>query len=173
MRALIVAALLAALTLAGPSPAAAQSRNALSANPMSLGLHIGLVTVSSTAAFALELPFEYTFPAGPGELAPHIGFMLAATDGFVALVFPVGVRYKIRLLSSHPFYAWPMFDIGPGFNTSGGGGAFGYIRAGGGLSYLVHPNVELIFQPLGLGAAFGEGGGSFSYNLMFGANFRF
>jgi hypothetical protein len=169
MRVVIVAVVLSLLSLVGPAPARA---GALSDNPVSLGLHLGVVTLGSGAAFALELPFEYTFQAGPGELALHAGFMMTMRDSFFGIVLPIGVRYKLRLLRSHPFYAWPMLDLGPAFETKSGT-VGGYLRVGGGLSYLVHPNVEIIFQPLGLGAVFGDVGSAFSYNLMMGANFRF
>lgn len=169
MRVVTVAVLFALLSLAGPAPARADE---LADNPISLGLHLGVVTLGPGAAFALEVPFEYAFELGPGVLTPHFGFMMTMRDSFFGIVLPIGVRYKIRLLRDYPFYAWPMLDLGPAFETKSGT-VGGYLRVGGGLSYLVHPNVELIFQPLGLGAVFGDVGSDFSYNLMVGANFRF
>jgi len=169
MRVRIIGLLFVTLTLLAPSGASAGD---LSAKPVSVGVHLGVVTLGPGAAFALEAPFEYTFQAGPGELALHLGFMMTMRDQFFGIVLPIGARYKIRLLAKYPFYAWPMLDIGPAFETKSGA-VGGYLRVGGGLSYLVHPNVELVFQPLGLGAVFGELGGDFSYNLMVGANFRF
>lgn len=181
-RGLVAVTLLTVLTGAWPASAEARRGGTLAANPVSIGVHIGVVTFDDHAAFALETPFEYTFQAGPGELAIHFGFMLAMEDDFFGILLPFGIRYKIRLLSRHPLYIWPMIDLGPAFADIHGRRdddwhAFGYLRMGGGLSYLVHPNVELIFQPLGLGAIFGDfgrdEGADFSYNFLVGANFRF
>jgi hypothetical protein len=156
--------------------ASAQSAGDLAKNPWSAGVLIGVgvqaANGGSGAAFAMELPFEYTFVLGPGNLVPHFGFMLLAGEAsYVAIGLPMGVRYKMQI-TKYPIYVWPLFDIGPGFVTEGGG-AFGMIRFGGGASYLVHPNIELIFQPLALGATFASGGGAFLYNFLVGAQGRF
>ena len=81
-------------------------------------------------------------------------------------------------ITKHPLYVGPTFDIGPIFGVSTGGwsGANtvgGMIRFGGIVSYLVHPNVELFFQPVGLGASFTSNGGLFAYTMLLGGQYRF
>ena len=167
MRRLMLA--LVAITVAlSATPATAQT---LSDKPWSAGLGLGFITLDSVAAFAMEIPVEYTFKVGPGELAPHFGFLLAAAKGYTGIALPLGVRYKFRLIKQ-PLYLGPLLDLGPTFATKGGG-VGGILRFGAVLSYLVHKNVEVLFQPLGLGAVFSEAGGVFSYNLLVGAQARF
>lgn len=171
----VLVLLCALIVFASVPSGAAQARSmTLSQNPWSAGLGLGVVTMDSWAMFAFEIPIQYTFKVGPGELAPGMSLMLGARSGFVTIALPIGVRYKIRILKKYPFYVWPFLDIGPTFVAKpASGGTGGFLRIGGGLSYLVHPNVELVFQPLGLGAAFSDAGGFFSYNFMVGTNFRF
>lgn len=170
MRTLIMTALVAALLLPAPRTEAAS----LTDNPHSVGLGIGLTTFGAGAAFAMEIPYEYTFKAGPGELALHGGFLLAAGTGAVGIGIPLGARYKFHI-TKHPLYIGPTFDIGPLFfvGNSFGGFAGGFIKFGAIVSYLVHPHVELFFQPAGLGATFGQGFGAFSYSMLAGAQYRF
>lgn len=169
MRSSLVAALAVVILSLGPN---ASARDRLADHPWSVGLHLGVMTLDSLAVFAMEIPVEYTFELGPGELAPHLGFLLTARKGYTGIGFPIGVRYKLRLLDKYPLYAWPMLDIGPVFVTQTGT-AGGILRVGGGMSYLVHPMVELLIQPLGLGTTFNSGGAVFMYNLLLGANIRF
>jgi hypothetical protein len=152
----------------------------------SVGTEVGVMTVHTTPLFNLEVPVEYTMPLGPGDLAFHAGFMLSVGgDRLIAnnlgirrarssvwVGLPFGARYKIRVLDSHPLYVWPMMDFGPQFDTWNGDAA-GFFRTGAGVSYLVHPHVELLFRPITVGAVFGPGGGWFLYNMTMGANFRF
>jgi len=124
------------------------------------------------ASFSLELPVEYTFKAGPGFVAAHFGFLMnAGKGGAVSIGLPLGVRYKIRVIKA-PLFVYPLLDLGPIFDAKAGT-ASGLMRVGGGVSYLVHRNIELIFQPLGLGAVFNSDGGSFIYNFLLGAQARF
>ncbi len=171
MRTLTVAALAAALLLTAPL---AEAKTTLAKNPHSVGLGIGVTTIGAGSAFAMEIPYEYTFKVGPGELAVHAGFLLAASGYFVGIALPLGVRYKFRLIKQ-PLYLGPTFDAGPIFSVSGYGKGVtgGFIRFGAVLSYLVHPNVELLLQPVGLGATFGGGFGAFSYTFLVGTAYRF
>ena len=158
------------------SVANAQSRLNLTDTPWSSGLLFGFTTFTinnagTWAAFALELPVEYTFKAGPGDVAAHFGMLLSTRSGFTSIALPIGVRYKIRVISA-PLYVYPLLDVGPTFETKGGSAA-GMLRVGGGVSYLVHRNIELLFQPLGLGASFDANGGNFAYNFLMGAQARF
>jgi hypothetical protein len=132
--------------------AAAQDPGEMANKPFSTGALIGFSAFEGDVAFALEIPLEYGIVVGPGNLILHIGFLLNAGDG-TGIAIPMGVRYKIHI-TEYPLYVYPLFDIGPAFYTAGGD-PFGYFRIGGGISYMVHPMVELIFQPLGLGAVFG------------------
>ncbi len=104
-------------------------------------------------------------------LAIHGGFLLAAHQYFVGIGFPIGARYKIRI-TKYLLYVGPTFDIGPifGVSTSSAGGM---LRIGGIVSYLVNQDIELFFQPIGLGAYFGAGGGAFAYTMLLGAQYRF
>lgn len=152
----------------------------------SLGTEVGVMTLHTTPLFNLEIPIEYTLTVGPGDLALHAGFMLsfggdrrvvgpnnvASWRSSVWVGLPFGARYKIRVLASHPLYVWPMMDVGPMFETWNGH-AVGFVRMGAGLSYLVHPAVEVFLRPLTVGAAFDRNGAWFLYNLTMGANFRF
>jgi len=157
----------------------------LTEHPWSVGTQIGVMTVHTSPMFNLEIPVEFTLPAGPGDLAIHAGFMLSAggrttiinragvrTRGDVWVGLPIGARYKIRVLASHPLYVWPLVDFGPLFDTWSGEAA-GFFRTGAGISYIVHPNVELLVQPLNIGATFDGNGGWFLFNFTLGANFRF
>ncbi|MFH1533162.1 MAG: hypothetical protein ABIK09_20740 [Pseudomonadota bacterium] len=173
MRTLTMVALAATIFLAAPQAEAAS----LTDNPHSVGLGIGLSTYGSLATFAMEIPYEYTFKVGPGLLAIHAGFFLAAHQYFVGIGIPIGARYKFQI-TKHPLYVGPTFDIGPifGVSTSGNSGASsagGLLRIGGIVSYLVHPKVEAFFQPVGIGATFGAGSGAFSYTMLMGAQYRF
>ncbi len=141
--------------------------------PWSVGLELGFVIVDKFAMFNMQIPFEYTFKVGPGELAPHLAFMLSARANAVSIALPLGVRYKIKVLKNHPLYVWPLLDIGPNFDAKNGGAATGILLVGAGISYLVHKHVELMFKPLALGAIFNDAGGWFLYNFTLGANFRF
>ena len=156
----------------------------LSDNPWSVGLLIGFATIAvpnfgAGTAFAMEIPVEYTFKVGPGELAPHFGFMVSAGGGGggAQISLPFGARYKIKVLKDYPLYVWPLLDIGPSFavgtGISGPSATAGFMRVGAGISYLIHPNVELMFQPLNIGAVFAANGGYFLYNFLLGSNFRF
>ncbi len=171
MRTLTVAALAATLFLVSPNAEAAAT---LTQNPHSVGLGIGVSTLGAGAAFAMEIPYEYTFKAGPGDLAIHAGLLVAASQWFVGIGIPIGARYKFQI-TKYPLYLGPTFDAGPIFAVSGFGKGVtgGFIRFGAILSYLVHPNVELFIQPVGLGATFGQGFGAFSYTLLAGAQYRF
>ncbi len=175
MRSFILAFLAATVLLAAP-PAAASTDGGggqtLSQTPWSVGLELGFVIVDKFAMFNMQIPLEYTFKVGPGELAPHFAFMLSARKNVIAISLPVGARYKIKVLQSHPLYVWPLLEIGPNFDGKTGD-ASGILLVGAGLSYLVHKHVELVFKPLALGAAFSDAGGVFLYNLTLGANFRF
>lgn len=93
MRTLTVAALALTLLLSAPRAEAAS----LTDNPHSVGLGIGLSTYSTLATFAMEIPYEYSFKAGPGILAVHAGFFLAAHQYFVGIGIPIGVRYKFQI----------------------------------------------------------------------------
>jgi hypothetical protein len=170
MRTLTVAAL--ALTLLASAPRAEAA--SLTDNPHSVGLGVGLNTIGPGAGFAMEIPYEYSFKAGPGILALHAGFFLGAGQSVVGIGIPLGARYKFQI-TKHPLYIGPTFDLGPLFIVSGFGKGFtaGFIRFGGIVSYLVHPNVELFFQPVGIGATFGQGFGAFSYTMLLGAQYRF
>ena len=152
----------------------------------SVGTEVGVMTVHTTPLFNLEVPVEYTMPLGPGDLAFHAGFMLSVggdrtvrnrfnvptVRSSVWIGLPFGARYKIRVLDSHPLYVWPMMDFGPLIDTWDGDAA-GFFRTGAGISYLVHPHVELLFRPITVGTVFGPGGAWFLYNMTMGANFRF
>ena len=163
--------------VATTSLAQAQSRK-LTDTPLSTGILMGFSTITydgagTFAAFSMEMPVEYTFKAGPGDVALHFGLMLnAGKGGMVSLALPMGARYKIRLMHGTPLYAYPLLDLGPVLDPKAGT-ASGLLRVGGGLSYLVHKNVELLFQPLGLGAVFNADGGAFIFNFLTGAQFRF
>ena len=179
----VALALLAALVLVTLPAAKAQARTNvnLSDKPWSVGLMLGFTTatipdVGTFAAFALEIPVEFTFKVGPGELAPHFGFLVNARKGASSIGMPIGARYKIRVSRNYPIYVWPLLDLGPSFNVSKGanGVTSGFVRVGAGISYLVHPNVELMFQPVNLGAGFAaDQDAFFLYSLLLGTNFRF
>lgn len=174
MRSFILAFAAAAVLATVPSAARAAPSGGqhLYETPWSVGLELGFVIVDEFALFNMQIPFEYTFKVGPGELAPHFAFMLSARKNVVAISLPLGARYKIKVLPNHPLYVWPLLDIGPNFDAKNGGTS-GILMVGGGLSYLVHKHVELMFKPLALGAVFNADGGVFLYNLTLGANFRF
>jgi hypothetical protein len=179
----VALALLAALVLVTLPAAKAQAGTNinLSDKPWSVGLQLGFIMlvvpdVGTFSAFSMEIPVEYTFKVGPGELAPHFGFMVNVRKKAASIALPIGARYKIRVLKDHPLYVWPLLDIGPSFDVSKGGNgtASGFLRVGAGISYLVHPNVELMFQPLNLGATFAaDVDACFIYQLLLGTNFRF
>ncbi len=158
--------------------------------PWSVGVELGFILMETnriptfagfrlpgvaarTIMFNMQIPFEYTFKVGPGELAPHFAFMLSADANFVYIGLPLGLRYKIKVLQNYPFYVWPLLDIGPNFAAKGGDSTSGFLMVGAGLSYLVHKHVEVMFKPLALGAGFNGDGGWFIYNFTLGANFRF
>ena len=176
-------ALVAALVLVTLPAAKAQAGTNINLydKPWSVGLELGFMmivipNIGTYSAFSMEIPVEYTFKVGPGELAPHFGFMVSARKGAASIGLPIGARYKIRVLQNYPLYVWPLLDLGPSFNVSKGanGEASGFLRVGAGLSYLVHPNIELMFQPLNLGATFAANvDACFLYQLLLGANFRF
>jgi hypothetical protein len=177
MRKVLLTLVAMSMLLVAAPASAAGGGTTLSDRPWSAGVLIGASVSArsgfSYAQFALELPVEYTFKVGPGELAAHFGFLLGAGQhGVVSIGLPLGVRYKFNVWKQ--LYVYPLFDIGPGFvmvsNTTTVGGL---LRVGGGLSYLVHPMVELMLQPLGLGATFDANGGAFLYNFLVGAQFRF
>lgn len=143
-------------------------------NGWSTGLLLGFTIAhigATFAAFTLEIPLEYSFEVGPGALTPHFGFMLTARKNFVAIALPLGIRYKMRV-AAFPLYVYPLLDMGPAFDAKAGT-ASGFLRVGAGLSYVVHPNVELVFQPLGLGAGFNSDDGWFLYNFLLGVQARF
>ncbi|MBM4372192.1 MAG: hypothetical protein FJ098_11090, partial [Deltaproteobacteria bacterium] len=147
------------MVLALVLPVTAASAASLSDKPNSVGLGIGLSTFDEWASFALEIPYEYTFKAGPGELALHLGFLLGAREGAVSIGLPFGARYKFHI-TKYPLYVGPTFDIGPVFMVGdyAKGTVGGMLRFGGIVSYLVHPNVEMFLQPVGLGAYFNADG---------------
>jgi hypothetical protein len=167
---------LAAVVLLAAAPARAESPS-IGDKPWTVGLLLGAsVTgggiLGTVGAFSMEIPIEYDIKVGPGYLAPHFGFMVGAGAGGAASIgLPMGLRYKIPV-ASFPLYVYPMFDIGPAFFFPGGS-AWGALRVGGGLSYLVHPYVELVFQPLGLGALFCSAGGAFWWNMLLGVQAHF
>lgn len=183
---LVLAALAPTAAAQGLIPHDRAASPRLDEHRWSVGTEVGVMTVHTTPLFNLEIPFEYTMPAGPGDLAFHGGFMLSVGgDRLVANRFgirtpqsavwiglPFGARYKIRVLESHPLYVWPMVDFGPQFDTWNGGAA-GFFRTGVGVSYLVHPHVELLFRPVTVGTVFDANGAWFLFNLTMGANFRF
>jgi hypothetical protein len=173
MRKLLLSLVVVLILLMSVS-AGAQNAGDLAQKPWSAGLLIGFSTFAhdgSYTTFTMEIPVEYTFVLGPGNLAAHFSFMLHAKDNYTAITLPLGARYKIHI-TNYPLYVYPLFDIGPSFVTDGGH-AFGWIRFGGGVSYMVHPNIELMFQPLGLGAAFDSDFSLFVYNFLLGAQGRF
>jgi hypothetical protein len=174
MRSLTIALVAVAVLVAAPARAESPS---IGDKPWTTGLLLGVSTWTANSAtqafFALEIPVEYGFKVGPGYLAPHFGFALGATKGCTTIALPMGVRYKIPV-AAFPLYVYPMLDIGPGFViVDGAAAAGGVLRVGGGLSYLVHPNVELVFQPLGLGATFDANGGQFMWNFLTGVQAHF
>lgn len=182
LRPVILTALVALVLVMLPLARAQAATNMdLSARPWSVGLQVGFLLIANDAvgargAFSMEIPAEYTFHAGPGELALHMGFLLNTGKGFTAIGIPLGARYKMRIMKNHPLYAWPLIDLGPSFGVGGGlkDTISGFIRFGGGVSYLVHPNVELMAMPAILGASFGVNmPAAFLYNFLLGANFRF
>jgi hypothetical protein len=150
--------------------AAAQDPGEMAKKPFSTGALIGFSVGGGNAAFALEIPIEYGIVAGPGNLIIHVGMLLNAGDA-TAIAIPMGLRYKVHV-TEYPLYVYPLFDIGPLFFTQTGGPTLGYFRIGGGISYLVHPMIELLFQPLGLGAWFGDST-EFVYNFLVGAQLHF
>ncbi len=154
----------------------------LAKKPFSTGIFIGFSALDytanggySTVAFAMEIPFEYTFVVGPGNLALHVAFLLHAKSGYTAITFPFGARYKMQILQKYPLYVYPLFDIGPAIGIySGNSTAGGWVRFGGGVSYLVLPWLEVQFEPLGLGAVFdGNGNNAFVYTFLLGAQAHF
>ena len=145
----------------------------MTSKPWSVGLGIGFSAIQSAVGFSMEIPVEYSFKVGPGALAVHAGFGVTPYAGAVALSFPLGVRYKMKV-ASFPLYVYPLIDLGPTV-TVAGGAAFGsgFLRVGGGVSYVVHPMVEVFAQPLSLGATFDSAGGAFLYNFQTGVQARF
>lgn len=152
-------------------PASAEEGGSLTDKPWATGLLLGFGILDTLAVFTMELQAEYNIKVGPGDIVPHFGFLLGARKEYVGIGLPMGVRYKIRVISK-PLYVYPYLDIGPSFETKSGT-ASGILRVGGGLSYLVHPHVEIIAQPLGLGTCFDKNGGVFLYNFLVGINARF
>jgi hypothetical protein len=147
----------------------------------SVGLQIGADALASSghavAGFGMLIPVEYAFTVGPGALAIQSGFGLSAGEGgFVTIEIPFGARYKIKL-PVKGLFVYPFLQIGPAFTAKPSGSVGGFLQVGAGAAYMVHRYVELIFQPLGLGAVFGSYGGTsggvFYYTFRVGAQFHF
>jgi hypothetical protein len=153
----------------------------LAKHPWSSGIFIGFSALDytgnggySTVAFAMEIPLEYAFVVGPGNLVAHFSFMLDAKSGFTSITFPFGARYKMQILQKYPLYVYPLFDIGPAISiVNSNSKAGGWIRFGGGVSYLVLPWLEVQFEPLGLGAVFDANNSAFVYTFLLGAQAHF
>jgi hypothetical protein len=195
MRSLLVSlAAVAVLSSSSSAHAAvAAGGDPLTRNPWSVGLTLGFVVAdfngaANTVAFLLSIPIEYTFKAGPGWVALRLTFSVApkkesyggnafyagSSSTYVTLGLPLGVSYKLRPIAAYPFYVWPFLDIGPALEVvSGNATAAGLVQVGAGISYVVHPNVELWFRPLGLGAGFDSKNSFFMYTFLIGSNFRF
>lgn len=183
MRSLILSVAIVA-TLLAADPARADD---IVDKPWSVGFHLGFSTATptndatkgdygtaTTASFNMVIPAEYSFKIGPGVLVPGLAFALSAGkggDNNVFIAIPMRLRYKFRPLSA-PFYVYPLFEIGPTFHVKSGT-ALGLLRVGAGLSYLVHPMVELVFEPLGLGGVFNSDFSFFTYTMLLGLNVHF
>jgi len=182
MRSIVFASFLALFATAAAPAYAAEDNASLGYGPshFSVGLQIGADVIASgwysTALFGMLIPVEYTFTLGPGALAIQSGFGLAAAEGWVTIQIPFGARYKIKL-PVKGLFVYPFLQIGPAFTAKPTGAVGGFLQAGGGVSYFVHPNVELVAQPIGLGAMFGNwggySGGVFYYTFRVGAQFHF
>lgn len=153
----------------------------LAKHPFSAGLLIGATSYTylsnnlsiENGYFGMEIPFEYTFVVGPGNLVAHIAFKLDARADSVIISIPMGARYKMKFFK-FPLYFYPLFDIGPAFEVKAGTKpTFGMIRFGAGASYLITPNIELMMEPLGLGGFFNGDFSGFEYTFLAGAQFRF
>jgi hypothetical protein len=178
MRKLLLPLFVVAVLLTSVTASAQPWAGDMAKKPWSTGLLIGMSVGSanggSGAAFAMEIPLEYTFAVGPGNLALHFSFLLHAAKDVVVISFPLGARYKMQVLQKVPLYVYPLFDIGPSvIIVNSVSAAAGWIRFGGGVSYMVIPWLELMFEPLGLGAGFTKDGGGFVYTLLVGAQAHF
>jgi hypothetical protein len=181
----VVAALLTSFSVVAEEPpptgcAQIPCAGDLAKHPFSAGVLIGATSITYTssnydfswALFGLEIPFEYTFVVGPGNLVAHIAFKLDARSDQVLIGIPMGARYKMQFFN-FPLYFYPLFDIGPAFDTKGPNKQnWGMIRFGAGVSYLVLPYLEVMMEPLGLGAIFNTNYSGFVYTFLAGAQFR-